>query len=804
MRKAFFYLVTIILILTLGSIGLAQGLPSLTESSSSPPSPLPPITDTTSPLPPVSLPVSPPETPSQEVSTFSYADPMCSFNFNYPSNWVPNEQVGGAEKKLKAEVDLFSGNYLIASFCVYADNTDLSLSQYALMEEEWMIDPQNMPEYNKIAEEAINLGTLPAIKRVYTYTYVGKEDDKYPLKAIDIYLVKDNRAYMLVGEVDQGLFDSILPDLESMFNSFALLETTTNVVSPPSVPSSTSISDEPAFKFCPYCGTPLQTGYLFCPECGKPIPVKRGIIKNTKEEGMRTDKKERLNYSANLAQTRGLNKEINQNQSDYSRGMNKNFSKLFNFYKPAFLSQSLSPSLGSQLVHIFPEEPVLPWAVSRKIISDYYDYGQIFPESLGRKISSQMLTSTSTGTGRSFYSESENLGFPPLKGLGKQIAFNPNLGTTFRRGKEAKETKEGGLNQNQLGSPLKNLGGGISSSSLLMVSRAPLSEKSWVLKDIEKYNERGIEKRGGEKGIKRGIEEDISMGSSIKKIASKTEISVVEPIRSLAFGGKGFSTLGQGISYELGSQREVEGLPSLTPPAAQTIPPPPTEQPEGAVSPAPGAPAEGGITLPPPEQTVPAQPSPAPGGITLPTPGGPQEPQIIWKQYSLNQAFGHNPMITGYLEYPTTWLINLDSFNRSVTFSEDASGLTSLTLFPGLMGPFSSAQDLAQQMAYLLQQRVPDLTVLNQEFKIVPTPGSGAIEVTEGKINLQGSYQGTIFRFNLETYLMYMGAYGSAPGMSGMGYVILTQAPQNIFSEKEQKYFNHIILSYKRSIGVTQ
>ncbi|GAJ18723.1 unnamed protein product, partial [marine sediment metagenome] len=30
----------------------------------------------------------------------------------------------------------------------------------------------------------------------------------------------------------------------------------------------------------------------------------------------------------------------------------------------------------------------------------------------------------------------------------------------------------------------------------------------------------------------------------------------------------------------------------------------------------------------------------------------------------------------------------------------------------------------------------------------------------------------------------------------------ITQASQNIFTEKEQKYFNHIILSYKRALGV--
>ena len=56
------------------------------------------------------------------------------------------------------------------------------------------------------------------------------------------------------------------------------------------------------------------------------------------------------------------------------------------------------------------------------------------------------------------------------------------------------------------------------------------------------------------------------------------------------------------------------------------------------------------------------------------------------------------------------------------------------------MGQFSTAQDLALQMTYLLRQRFPDLVILNEEFKIISNPSGGAIEVTEGKVNLQGSY----------------------------------------------------------------
>jgi len=756
MRKVIFYFITIVLILTLGSTGLTQGLPSLTESG--PPSVPNPLTTT-------SVPVS-------SSNVFSYSDPTCSFNFNYPSTWKPYEEIDDTGT-CKAEIDLFEGDYIIAAFSVYVENYESSLSSYVMSVEEWMLDPQNMPEYKKINEEAVTIKSLPAIKRLYTWTKIQRKDNsKIPIKAVDIYLVKEKKGYILEGQVVQDQFDKILPELEIMFNNFTISRVTSEpATSESGLPSVTITSETPSssittptteeitFKFCPYCGKPLQPDYQFCPGCGKPIPVQR-TIKATKKEGTRSGSKTNINYPVNLMQTRGFSEEINP--SDYPRGMNKSFNKPFKYFKSVLISRGF----GLKLVRIFPEKSLLPWAISRRIMLG--NYANLFPNSLGRKISSPRLVI------RSAYST--NFNFFYIKKLGKEVAFNPSLNKVFRGGEI-----------NQLGSPIRNLGEGIISP--MIVSRAPLSGKTWVLRNS-----------------KRGVEENIPLGSSIERLSSKIGSSIIKQTRSSSFLGGCFSTLGQGISSEVGIKREAETLPSLAPVAPQTVPqitptipgtPPPATGPEGIVSPTPGAPVQGGITLTPPGQPVPAQPGP--GGIVLPTPNTLQEPQIIWKQYSLNQAFSHDSLITGYLEYPSTWLVNLDSFNKNVTFSEDASGLTSLTLFPGITGQFSSAQDLAQQMSYLLQQQVPDLSILNQEFKILPTPGSGAIEMTEGRVSLQGNYQGTFLRFNLETYLIYTGVYGP---MNGMGYAILTQSPQGIFIDKEQKYFNRMILSYKRALGL--
>jgi len=772
MRKLVFYFVTIVLILTLGGIGLTQGLPSLTESS--PPAPPPPTT--TTPVPPVitSVPVSSP-------NIFSYADPICSFNFNYPEAWEPYDEIDNTGT-CKAEIDLFEGDYIIAAFAVYVENYESSLASYAISVEEWMMDPQNMSEYNKINEEAITIGDLPAIKRLYSWTKIHQDDNsKIPIKAVDVYFVKDNKGYILEGQVAQDKFDKILPQLEKMFNSFTLpggtteptspsVSEATSVVTTTETPSSTtsSTTEEIAFKFCPYCGTPLQPDYQFCPGCGKPVAVQRSV-KGPKNIGARNGNQTNINYSENLVQTRGFSEE--NNQFNYPRGMNKSYSKPFKSYKPAFISQAF----GSKLVRLFPEKPLFPWAVSKRI--RFGNYANLFPDSLGRKISSRGLVI------RDAYQT--NLNFSYLKGLGKQITFNPNLGIAFRGGRI-----------NQLGSSLKNLGEGITSQ--MKISKASLSEKTWVLRSSKK-----------------GTQENISMGSSIGEIGTKIGHTVIDQIRSSSSLGGCFSILGQGINTEVGGiKREAATLPSLIPttpstapttsasPTTPTLPTiPPSTGPEGIVNPTPGAPAQGGISLTPPGQPIPAQPGT--GGLVLPTPGGggTQQPEIIWKQYSLNQAFGHNMLITGYLEYPsTTWLVNLDSFNKSVTFSEDNSGLVSLTLFPGLMGQFNSAQDLAQQVSYLLQQQVPDLSIVNQEFKIVPSPGgiSGAIELTNGKVYLRGTYQGSRFSFSIETMALYTGVFGA----QSMGFAAITQAPEGVFVEKEQKYFNRMILSYKKSLGI--
>lgn len=218
-------------------------------------------------------------------------------------------------------------------------------------------------------------------------------------------------------------------------------------------------------------------------------------------------------------------------------------------------------------------------------------------------------------------------------------------------------------------------------------------------------------------------------------------------------------------------------LPSLTRPEAS-----PGESPVPESSP--GLPPPGGL-LPPGFGTE------QPGGILVP----PSSPTVAvrWKQFDLGEAFGYNPLIAGVVEYPEGWSTSVDMYSKSVTFAEDATGLTALSAYLAIQNPaIQNAQDLAQQVIAVLYQNVAHLTVESQDFKSNPQATQHGLSVTYGRVVLRGNYQGRDLVILLQPYVMYvpMARYSLAGA-------ILCHAPQEVFQEKREKYFNHMIASFE-------
>ncbi|NSW76443.1 MAG: hypothetical protein HPY68_06660 [Candidatus Atribacteria bacterium] len=230
------------------------------------------------------------------------------------------------------------------------------------------------------------------------------------------------------------------------------------------------------------------------------------------------------------------------------------------------------------------------------------------------------------------------------------------------------------------------------------------------------------------------------------------------------------------------------GLPSLSRPETSSGLPSIGGTPSTGTTPesSPGAPAPGGL-LP----NLGGQEQTQPGGITI-TPPSPQV-TIRWKQFDLGQAFGYNPLIMGVVEYPEGWLTNVDVFNKMVVFAEDATGLVALNAYLAIQNPMiQTAEDLAQQVVSMLSQSVGNLAIQSQDFKSAPKVAQYGLSVTYGRVILSGNYQGRNTTIILQPYVMYapMAKYSLAG-------VILCYAPQEVFQDKLQKYFNHMIASFE-------
>lgn len=172
----------------------------------------------------------------------------------------------------------------------------------------------------------------------------------------------------------------------------------------------------------------------------------------------------------------------------------------------------------------------------------------------------------------------------------------------------------------------------------------------------------------------------------------------------------------------------------------------------------------------------------------------PQEnqPVIQWKQLDLAQTFGYDPMIVGTVKYPANWAVNIDTWNKRIVFSEDQSGLTAFTAFLPVQGTLQDAQAYAQQISGWIQSSIPDLKIVNQDYRTDPSSSQTGMNLTKGRVILQGTYQGRVFVFQLQTTVLYI-------PVTNFSYLsaLLCQAPQDVFQEKLQTYFNPMFIAFE-------
>jgi hypothetical protein len=140
-----------------------------------------------------------------------YNNPNLGFSLEYPSDWQKEEslsfttpQAGTGDRSpevinVVTEV-LPSSNFSLDSY------TDAAMSQV-----------ESFENFQLLNSSSTTLGGLPAHMIVYTFT-----DEQTPLQNLQAWTVKEGMAYIITyGGVPEE-FDSSLPDLQSVMNSFRL------------------------------------------------------------------------------------------------------------------------------------------------------------------------------------------------------------------------------------------------------------------------------------------------------------------------------------------------------------------------------------------------------------------------------------------------------------------------------------------------------------------------------------------------------------------------------------------------------
>jgi hypothetical protein len=140
-----------------------------------------------------------------------YNNPNLGFSLEYPSDWQKDESLsfttpqGGTSDRSPEVINVVtevlpSSNFSLDSY------TDAAMSQV-----------ESFENFQLLNSSSTTLGGLPAHMIVYTFT-----DDLTPLQNLQAWTVKDGVAYIITyGGVPEE-FDSSLPDLQDVMNSFRL------------------------------------------------------------------------------------------------------------------------------------------------------------------------------------------------------------------------------------------------------------------------------------------------------------------------------------------------------------------------------------------------------------------------------------------------------------------------------------------------------------------------------------------------------------------------------------------------------
>lgn len=157
---------------------------------------------------------------SNSTNFLTYENPIFGIKMLYPTDWVKLENTSSPNK-----------NSTLIDLVTFGPQSNTSLGKLVVKVDNISdIKPINVSEYSnqiigdlrqdfKVAESTTTLAGLPA----YEFVYTGAEEN-VDLKAMLVLTIKGDRAYIMSYFAEPEIFQSYLPKVQKMIDSFEILK----------------------------------------------------------------------------------------------------------------------------------------------------------------------------------------------------------------------------------------------------------------------------------------------------------------------------------------------------------------------------------------------------------------------------------------------------------------------------------------------------------------------------------------------------------------------------------------------------
>lgn len=145
-----------------------------------------------------------------------YKSDEANFTLKYPADWK--------SEKAKGYFIVFYGPGKDSRLAVFADKLKNNVTPDEFIAEIEKLQIKNCENYKVLNKRSGALAGVPAYQKTYSFTNTGRDGKKYNIIGKDIYIIKNNMAYILEYSCLEELFEKNQSQFENIVKTFQFLK----------------------------------------------------------------------------------------------------------------------------------------------------------------------------------------------------------------------------------------------------------------------------------------------------------------------------------------------------------------------------------------------------------------------------------------------------------------------------------------------------------------------------------------------------------------------------------------------------